>query len=479
MKKRFLGILIASALLFAGCAPFQFLRNGTRPTEGAAITELSNEPDPTSPEGYLARPGNLEVSVRDYGESVSYMQMEDDFVARILYPEGSVESLDDAVDAWVQQIAAHYQAESVGSSNDGDGAELTVDYNSYVIAGGFVSVKLVGIYHHPYQAHPIDISASFNADKNTGKLLAIEDILAPEGKDILQNFVIQDAGIEPELVDENLLNGWLLTPDGIEITLARGDYLPMSEGTVTLLYSCEKLDGILSLPNSLQQEPPVEDIAQPSPESEVNNSSPAIDPTRPMLALTFDDGPSAYTERLLDAFAAHGGKATFFVVGNMLEGREDVLRRMAAEGHEIGGHSWNHRQMTKLSEDELADQLMSTRANIYNITGVDSTMVRPPYGSCNDQVKAKAGELGIALINWSVDTLDWKHKNADIVYQAVMDEAKDGAIILCHDLHKTTVEAMERAIPALIAEGYQLVTVTDLLTGAGESIEAGKLYYRR
>ena len=108
----------------------------------------------------------------------------------------------------------------------------------------------------------------------------------------------------------------------------------------------------------------------------------------------------------------------------------------------------------------------------------DTTM-RPPYGSCNDQVKANAGELGIALINWSVDTLDWKYKNADTVYQAVMDGAKDGAIILCHDLHKTTVDAMEQAIPALIAEGYQLVTVTELLTSDGGTINAGKLYYNR
>ena len=106
-------------------------------------------------------------------------------------------------------------------------------------------------------------------------------------------------------------------------------------------------------------------------------------------------------------------------------------------------------------------------------------LVRPPYGSSNKQVRGLAEELGIFLINWSVDTQDWKLRNADAVYEAVMTAAKDGAIILCHDLHKTTVEAMERVVPALIAEGYQLVTVTELLTSKGGVMEPGIIYHQR
>ena len=489
MKKKLLCLLMLVCFLCTGCSQPQKPQEPSSTAEDSVPLEPSYATDPASEateppvspllEDYLTESTLLEAPVREYGESISHMQMEEDFVARILYPSGDLESLDTAVENWVQQTAAYYQAESVGSNADGDSAELTVDYSSYLIQNAFVSVKLIGIYDRPYLAHPIDISASFNASKTTGKLLAIEDVLLPDGKEALQDMVIKDAGVVAEFVDENLLNHWLLTPDGLEITLVRGDYLPMSDGTVTLLYSYEKLDDILSLSGPAPQEPPVQDDPQPAPTPETNNLSSTADPSKPMLALTFDDGPSAHTERLLDAFAAHGGKGTFYVVGNMLDGRPDTLRRMAAEGHEIGGHSWNHRQLTKLGTEELTDQFMSTRAKIYEITGIDATTMRPPYGSCNDQVKAKAGELGIALINWSVDTLDWKYKNADTVYQAVMDGAKDGAIILCHDLHKTTVDAMERAIPALIAEGYQLVTVTELLTSDGGTVNAGKLYYNR
>ena len=105
--------------------------------------------------------------------------------------------------------------------------------------------------------------------------------------------------------------------------------------------------------------------------------------------------------------------------------------------------------------------------------------MRPPYGSCNDTVREQASAAGIALVNWSVDTLDWKHKDADKVYASIMADAKDGAIILCHDLHKTTVDAMERVIPDLLAQGYQLVTVSQLLTAEGETIQPGSLHFKQ
>ena len=350
MKQKTLCLLIALALLCTGCAQSQQQQDTPQDSKDNGTTLIA--PEKTAPpsgqdngttdipllEDYLKSSDIPKTPVRDYGESVSYMQMEEDFVARILYPEGGVESLDTAVEDWVHQTAAHYQAESIGSSVSGDCAELTVDYSSYLIEDTFVSVKLLGIYDRPYLAHPIDVSASFNANKTTGKLLDIDDILLSGGKEALKSMVVKDAEVAEESVDENLLNHWLLTPSGFEITLVRGDYLPMSSGTVTLLYSYEQLHGILSLSEPAQQEQSAEESPQPAPAPETSSPT-SVDPSKPMLALTFDDGPSAHTERLLDAFAAHGGKGTFYVVGNMLDGRAETLQRMAAEGHEIGGHS--------------------------------------------------------------------------------------------------------------------------------------------
>ena len=202
-----------------------------------------------------------------------------------------------------------------------------------------------------------------------------------------------------------------------------------------------------------------------------------FDKTKPMVALTFDDGPSAHTDRLLDIFAKHSGRGTFFVVGNIIDNRKETVKRIVSDGHEIAGHSWSHRQLTNLSDQDIKDQIMSTRAKIYELTGYDAKLVRPPYGAHNELVRSVAKELEISLVNWSVDTLDWKYRDANTVYNTIMEKAYDGAIILCHDLHKTTVDAMEKVIPALIEKGYQLVTVSELLEAKGKTVEAGKVYF--
>jgi len=474
MKKRLLCFFMLLSLLCTGCTePLQ-------PSEHTPPVEEEPAP-PIAPtlENYITESTLPEAPIREYGESISHIRMTDTFVARILYPEGGLEALDKSVEHWVVEAADAYQEEATGSADNGEPAELTVDYTSYLIDDSLVSVKLSGVFDRPYLAHPIDVSASFNASKKTGKLLTLADIFLPSGEEALRSMVIKEANIDSDNADGHLLDHWLLTPDGLEITLVRGEYLSMSEGTVTLFYSYEELEGFFAMPETSVPDPEIPQVPEENipAETEPEPPLPAVDPSKPMLALTFDDGPSSHTARLLDAFATYGGKGTFYVVGNMLDSRRDVLLRMSAEGHEIGGHGWNHRQLTTLGEEELTQQLMGTRAKIYEITGVDSTTVRPPYGSFNPAVKAAAAELGISLINWSVDTLDWQLKDAEAVYNVVMEQAQDGAIILCHDLHKTTVEAMERAIPALIAEGYQLVTVTELLTAGGKTVEGGNVYF--
>lgn len=204
-----------------------------------------------------------------------------------------------------------------------------------------------------------------------------------------------------------------------------------------------------------------------------------IDPDLPMLALTFDDGPSKYTEKLLDIFKEHNCHGTFFMIGKQVSGRKDTVIRMKNEGHDLGVHTWNHKKLTTLSLSEIRSEISSARDIIEQVTGVRPVLARPPYGSVNDDVK-KASKLdGFYIINWSVDTLDWKLRNAERIYDSVMEQAKDGAIILLHDLHKETVDAMENVIPDLISRGYQLVTVTELLSFREKAPETGTVIRRQ
>ena len=196
----------------------------------------------------------------------------------------------------------------------------------------------------------------------------------------------------------------------------------------------------------------------------------------PMVALTFDDGPGRHTERILDTLEQHGGRVTFFVLGQRIETHRDTVTRAVNLGNEVAGHSWSHRALVGLSEGEIAYEIQSTGAAIEGLTGVLSPIFRPPYGRINGRVERVSAELGYSIVNWTVDTNDWRHQNADIVYNAVMREIKGGAIILFHDIHASTAEAMERLIPDLIANGYQLVTVSEILTHVYGGVEPGRVY---
>ncbi len=179
------------------------------------------------------------------------------------------------------------------------------------------------------------------------------------------------------------------------------------------------------------------------------------------IALTFDDGPHPYyTEQLLDGLAERGVKATFFLLGCNIEGNEDVVRRMAEEGHLIGNHTWYHVDITTLSQEDACAEIQDTSRKITEITGQPVEYVRPPFGNWNKELEC---EVMMIPIFWSVDTLDWSTENADLIVQEVMSEAEENDIILMHDSYKSTVEAALRIIDLLQAEGYEFVTADELI----------------
>ena len=223
--------------------------------------------------------------------------------------------------------------------------------------------------------------------------------------------------------------------------------------------------------------PTPEPTAEPTPTPEPTPDPNAVDPDKPMVALTFDDGPGAYTDWLLDVLEENDAKVTFFMCGSSISSYEDTVRRAVENGHEVASHTWSHPDLTSLSYGDISHEISDTRSKIYDVTGQDTKLMRPPYGNTDSRVIAVAEEEGVSMIKWSVDTMDWSVLNADAVYEHIMSHASDGAIILCHDIHHTTIEAMERAIPALLDEGYQLVTITELLTCRGGTVEPGMVYH--
>lgn len=201
----------------------------------------------------------------------------------------------------------------------------------------------------------------------------------------------------------------------------------------------------------------------------------ALDLSKPMVALTFDDGPAEYDRRILTALEAAGGRGTFFLVGKNIAARRDIVRRMAEGGHEIGNHSWSHPSFSKLSEKEIRFQIQKTNEEISSAAGSPARLVRPPYGALGGQAKPTLAAMGYAASLWSIDTLDWKTRNADRTVSAVLNQVKDGDVILMHSLYAQSAEAVERMAPELVRRGYQLVTLSEL-AGARGGMTPGKAY---
>lgn len=191
-------------------------------------------------------------------------------------------------------------------------------------------------------------------------------------------------------------------------------------------------------------------------------------PDEKLVALTFDDGPSNHTTRILNCLEQYGQKATFFVVGNRVNNYSSILQRAYNLGMEIGNHTWNHPKLTTLSWDGIISQKTRTDDAVRSITGQNTTVMRPPYGSKNDAV---LNAFNQPLILWSIDTRDWDTRNVQSTVDSVMNNVKDGDIILMHDIYEATAGAVEIIVPRLINEGYRLVTVSELAKAKYGGIE--------
>lgn len=198
-----------------------------------------------------------------------------------------------------------------------------------------------------------------------------------------------------------------------------------------------------------------------------------IDKNKKMVALTYDDGPSIYTPRVLKTLKENNAVATFFVVGNRVPTYSDTVKKAHDMGCEIGNHTYEHKNLTRVSEAEVKRQITKTNRNVKKVTGQAPVIVRPTGGATNANVKQW---VGMPSIIWSIDTLDWKTRNAGSTKKAVLDHVKDGDIVLMHDLYSATASASETIIPELVKRGYQLVTVSELAECRGGMKETGAYF---
>ena len=199
-----------------------------------------------------------------------------------------------------------------------------------------------------------------------------------------------------------------------------------------------------------------------------------LDPEKPMVALTFDDGPyDRVTNRIVKVLAKHDSRATFFVVGNRVERYADTMKNAYNKGNQIATHTFDHGDLSKMKKKQIRRELKRAFRVMKKINGENPTMLRPPYGNVNDKMRQT---IRIPMIYWNVDTEDWASRNKDKILSRCKS-IKDGDIVLMHDLYPSTAAAVEKLVPKLRKKGSQLVTVEELFYYKGIDAKGGKVYF--
>jgi peptidoglycan/xylan/chitin deacetylase (PgdA/CDA1 family) len=185
-----------------------------------------------------------------------------------------------------------------------------------------------------------------------------------------------------------------------------------------------------------------------------------IDPEKPMVAMTFDDGPGGYSKKLADLFTKYNGRATFFVLGSLVPNYDESLKYVYEQGHEVGSHTYSHKNLNILSKEGVQKEVDKAREAIHDAIGVYPTVTRTPYGNANKTVMEI---LDGPMIHWSVDTLDWQSRDTAKIEKKILGNIRNGDIVLMHEIYGFTYQAVVNTIDDLAKKGYQFVTVSELL----------------
>ena len=433
----------------------------------------------------LAEPPPYHATV-EYGDPDLIADNNGPLWAYIRYPQAG-DATDYLIARWAEDVyqSALVDIEALRKTDPAAEGELNIQFDSYLVDGRYAGIIEKGVFSSSGAADPRNILRTFNIDTESGLLLDNEDILDPEKQEhtlaLLRDKILEaHPGADRHLdnfdaMDDSWLAHIAIGHEGILVLLEQIAAQPPAYDELIITLPYDELGPALRLGQ--------EQASAPTPVLPVSvalafvSEHSDIDPERPMVALTFDDGPSQHTERILDLLEWHGGRATFFVIGNLVENRPDTVRRAFNMGCEIFGHSWDHRNLTNLTPEEMEAQILAAHNSIEPITGAPPLpLFRSPYGAVNETLRNVSADIGFAIVSWSLDPRDWQIRNADAVHAAIMNNVRDRAIILSHDLYGSTADAMERVIPELIAQGYQLVTVSELLYHSGIEFEPGKTY---
>ncbi len=393
----------------------------------------------------------------------------------VRYPSLGNETADADLSQRAGDMIAVFQKEAAEKkSGETDRMLMTADYEAYQTGTGYVSVKFD--IHKEFAGTEEDSIETYTYRLSDGAAIGLSDLLKEGYLDFLsgktREFAASQGGTVSETAvaaNEANFSYYTWNEDGLMLYFLPGTLTDSQESLLSLTIPMEEMTEYLT-----------EDITgQGLP---VGGQASSVDPEKPMVCLTFDDGPKASTTpELLDILEENDARATFFVVGESLqkEGAQEIIRRELELGCQVGNHTLNHKNFKEISDEEITQQIEGVNDILKGWGFPACSTVRPPYGGWNNHVLAYITEYPLA--RWNVDTLDWKTKDVQSTINAVLYDEKtkaaDGDIILMHDIHPETIEACRTIIPELKARGFQLVTMEEMFAAKGIDYQGGKVYY--
>ena len=322
-------------------------------------------------------------------------------------------------------------------------------------------------------AHPASMTQFWTFDKKSGEVVGLADFteqsdeaaeaIMSAAKNNISQTIKQRQQPEidlNEIINKEALSNFIITNNGNSLAwpLGQASLLPSSYGELTITVPISSVSKYLQNPTARK----FANIPKPAEKPKPAPAAPTPTVANKTIALTFDDGPGPYTEKLLDILDKYDAKATFFLIGSKVSGQASVVRSIQARGHQLGNHSWSHPELPKLSVDQIAGEIDRTNEAIRQATGVKPSILRPPYGAVNGVVLEQLRLRNMSSILWSVDTRDWADRNSQIVCSRAVAGARPGAVILMHDIHQTSVNAVPCILSSLKQQGYSFVTIQRL-----------------
>lgn len=358
----------------------------------------------------------------------------DNIVIAINKPTTGIKNIDSIINKYVNKeyknFVKNYQNINVSNQK----SELNIDYIYNIVNDKYYNIVIKKYLNSSILDKPIKEYKTLVFDKSKNRILKIKDIVSKKNYSKLISLLNND-----DVTNIDDLNNFIFNDQSITF------YLNSKDITIPLNDLPLKID--------VKKDFKVKELYT------IKENNKVIDYSRPVVALTFDDGPSKYTKEIIQFLKDNNAYATFFVLGNKINIYEDTLKTMLDNGNEIGNHSYSHKWLIKLKENELKTEIEKTQMLIKNKFNYNIKFLRPTYGSVNKMVK---NNTNLEIVLWNVDTLDWKIKSSNRIVKKAINKVKNGDIILMHDTYERSLKAVKKLVPELQKQGYQFITISEL-----------------